>query len=123
MTSYQTQKEENRKLNNVERSENKPIIESLPLVAKIEVTTRCNLKCVMCRHSSDKWKVKDFDRTLFDKLEVIFPTLLSVYLYGIGEVLTYPHAMELFRQLLSYGINVGFLTNAFFIASDGAINA
>ena len=108
-------REKNKLLNFKERKENLPIINSFPLVAKIEVTNRCNLSCIMCRDQNDSRKLKNLDVNIFHKLEPVFPYLLSAYLYGVGEVLTYPHASELFHSLLKYEINVGFITNGVLI--------
>ena len=118
VSSLQNIKTENKKRNFEERASHLPIIQSLPLVAKIEVTNRCNLQCIMCRQETWKQSIKDLDFNLFKELEVIFPTLLSAYLYGIGEVLTYPYTMEMFDYLLSFEINVGILTNGILINNE-----
>lgn len=113
--SLRVLKEENKARNFRERKDNQPIIESLPLVAKIEVTNRCNLRCIMCRDKNDSRLIKDLDFSHFIKLQPLFPTLLSAYLYGIGEALTYPYVLDMFEMLLEYNVNVGIITNGILI--------
>jgi radical SAM protein with 4Fe4S-binding SPASM domain len=113
-------KEENKTLNHSERAQALAVIKSLPLVAKIEVTNRCNLRCIMCRNDHETRGFKDLDPALFDKLRPIFPGLLSAYLYGIGEVLTYPYLDPMIDELLSYGIRVGIITNGMLITDEMA---
>ncbi len=115
VSSFKEIKEKNKKKNFIEREANLPVIQSFPLVAKIEVTNRCNLSCIMCRQGKREEKVNELDFNVFKKLKEIFPTLLSAYLYGIGEVLTYPSFMELVDYLLSFEVNVGLLTNGILI--------
>jgi radical SAM protein with 4Fe4S-binding SPASM domain len=117
---YLSRKEENKKLNFDERALEATVITSLPLVAKIEVTNRCNLQCIMCRDGSRHTESKDLAVQTFMKLEPLFPTLLSAYLYGIGEVLTYPHLPEMIETLLGYDVNVGLITNGTLIRENMA---
>jgi len=118
--ALQERKRINKAKNYAERALHSPCIESLPLVAKIEVTNRCNLHCIMCREQQHHEAIRDLDLDVFQKLEPIFPTLLSAYLYGIGEVLTYPHVMEMFDMLHHYAVNVGLITNGLLIKPDMA---
>ena len=117
ISSLQDIKAENRKKNSEERALHLPIIQSFPLVAKIEVTNRCNLQCIMCRQEARIQEIKTLDFNLFKKLDPLFTSLLSAYLYGIGEVLTYPYVMDMFDYLLSFEINVGLLTNGILISN------
>jgi radical SAM protein with 4Fe4S-binding SPASM domain len=113
--TYSRIKADNKALNHAERATNSPVIQSLPLVAKIEVTNRCNLRCIMCRDEHDTRVIQELDPAVFARLKRIFPTLLSVYLYGIGEVLTYRHLDRLIDQLLAFDIDVGLITNGMLI--------
>lgn len=115
ISEYAQLKADNQALNSSEREKDLPIIRSLPLVAKIEVTNRCNLRCIMCREEHDRRTIQDLDLRVFDRLRDLFPTLLAAYLYGIGEVLTYPHVESLIDQLLAYDINVGLISNGILI--------
>jgi len=115
-----TVRENNRELNYQERTNSALVIESYPLVAKIEVTTRCNLRCTMCsvsyREKGDNGQHLDFD--LFLKLKPMFPYLISTYLYGIGEPLLHPRIMDMFHLLSESGVNVGFITNGTLITEE-----
>jgi len=69
----------------------------------------------MCRDGSRHSDIKDLDREVFKKLTSLFPTLLSAYLYGIGEVLTYPHLPDMMDTLFEYDVNVGLISNGLLI--------
>ncbi len=112
-------RERNKRLNHKERGLSLLKIDSLPLVAKIEVTNNCNFNCIMCGRKRGA-KVEELDFEIFMKLKPLFPTLLSVYLYGIGEVLTYARLDDMISVLLSYGVNVGIITNGSLITDEKA---
>lgn len=56
-----------------------------PKYIEVEVSTRCNLKCVMCEHTY--WKEPAVDMTLSQFKNIIdqFPGLVWIGLTGIGE--------------------------------------
>lgn len=111
-------REQNKKRNHKEREEGVETIESFPLVAKIEVTTRCNLACSMCAMTFAHEQREDLSFERFMKLEPVFPYLLSAYLYGIGEPLLHPRIMDMFSVLRGHGVNVGIITNGLLMTRD-----
>jgi radical SAM protein with 4Fe4S-binding SPASM domain len=65
----------------------------LPTLAVIEISSRCNLSCVMCPRSLGKSPTGgsgDISLEAFDRLESLFPHLDDIVLSWIGEPLLHP---------------------------------
>lgn len=58
-----------------------------PLLIAMAITSRCNLRCVMCEHSMMKVEKKDFDLSLVDRMGDFFATAPMVDLTGLGDPL------------------------------------
>ena len=58
-----------------------------PAQIVMAVTSRCNLRCVMCEHSMMKVEKKDFDLNLVDRMGDFLATAPMVDLTGLGEPL------------------------------------
>jgi MoaA/NifB/PqqE/SkfB family radical SAM enzyme len=58
-----------------------------PALVAMAITSRCNLKCVMCEHSMMKVEKKDFDLSLVDRMGDFLATALMVDLTGLGDPL------------------------------------
>ncbi|MGC8976234.1 MAG: radical SAM protein, partial [Candidatus Ratteibacteria bacterium] len=56
-----------------------------PVFIEIEVTTRCNLKCIICEHTYWNEPVRDMSFEEFKKIVDQFPYLCWIGLTGIGE--------------------------------------
>lgn len=80
-------------------------LSGLPLEAFIEVSARCNLRCLMCAIGYDDHYQVEQDRPsllsseLFAELWPLFPTLLRVDFCGLGEPLLNAHLTEYMRDL------------------------
>lgn len=68
-----------------------------PKGIQVEVTNRCNFKCVYCLRNFWNIKIQDMPFALFKKLSNSFNGMERVVLYGLGEPLTHPDFMELAR--------------------------
>jgi MoaA/NifB/PqqE/SkfB family radical SAM enzyme len=88
-----------------------------PLEAFLEVSARCNLRCVMCainvdrRYRSDSGRPAILEPALFATLRPAFPALLRAYLFGLGEPLLNPHLTAYAGSLAAAGAEVWFNTN------------
>ena len=78
---------------------------------QIEVTTRCNLRCVMCEHTYWRQKPKSMSLENFKKAITSLPNLINVDITGIGETLLYEHFIEAIRFLREHNIFISFTTN------------
>ncbi|MCX8189013.1 MAG: radical SAM protein [Nitrososphaeria archaeon] len=69
----------------------------LPRGIQVEVTNRCNFKCVYCLRNFWNIKIQDMPLALFKKLSNSFSEMETVVLYGLGEPLTHPDFVEMVR--------------------------
>lgn len=99
----------------------KAVVSSLPLEIGIEVTNRCNLKCLMCAREEMTRPIGDMS---FDLLKKILDEVKSyaelVYLHGDGEPFLYSQLFESIRYAKNNKLNVGMSTNAVFLNRDNA---
>ncbi|GEM_PF-2628735 len=58
-----------------------------PKMVSMTVTSRCNLRCVMCYHAITKVKKEDFEDAYLDKLKPNFEHASTIDLTGLGEPL------------------------------------
>ncbi|MCB4791742.1 MAG: radical SAM protein [Elusimicrobia bacterium] len=88
----------NKILNTIELLERRTVLRSKPLQASLHLTTKCNLKCIMC----DFYQY-DFDITekTAEEIMELFPYLESIEWLG-GEVFFSKHFERLFNSSLSY---------------------
>ncbi|MBW1972484.1 MAG: hypothetical protein DRG20_00015 [Deltaproteobacteria bacterium] len=94
-------------------------IRELPNCVILEITNRCNLKCIMCHFHSEQVKRKRaqgfMEKTLWQKILDEIGTWekeVNVETFGVGEPLLHPDLIE----IIKYGkkkpnIKIGFLTN------------
>ncbi len=75
---------------------------------QVEVTTRCQLRCVMCPKAHFKWRNIDMDLELFKKLPLA--KFKYVHLQGWGEPLLNPRIAEMI-EIAKRRCKVGLTTN------------
>jgi len=89
-----------------------------PIEAVFEVAARCNLACRMCainfdaRYRPASGRPPFFEPDLFERLRPLFPSLLRVSLFGLGEPTLNRHLVDYVRELSAAGVEVAFNTNA-----------
>lgn len=86
----------------------------LPKGLQVEVTNKCNFRCVYCLRNFWNIKVRDMPLASFKKLSSSFNEMEKVVLYGLGEPLTHPNFMEmvqLARTSLKKDSEISFSTN------------
>lgn len=103
----------NRLLNTLEMRNRSLVMQSKPFSVQLEVTTKCNLACIMC--ARDKYHGRGANLPN-DVLELFFqqilPTTQDVIVSSFGEPLLYPRIGELFGQIdPESGLELGFFTN------------
>ncbi len=84
----------NKILNEIEISQRKTVLESKPTGLWITLTTRCNLRCIMCEVWKQSW---DLPRKTVKEIAEYFPYLETLYWQG-GEVFLSEHFAELFEK-------------------------
>ncbi|MCK4781643.1 SPASM domain-containing protein [Candidatus Parcubacteria bacterium] len=91
-----------------------------PPYLEVEITTMCNLKCIMCEHTY--WKEPDRDMSFeqFKKIVDQFPKLKWIGLTGIGESFLNKDFMKMLRYVKSKNIFVELYDNFYFLDSKAA---
>jgi MoaA/NifB/PqqE/SkfB family radical SAM enzyme len=80
---------------------------------QLEVTTRCNLKCVMCPVTvlADHWPARDMSWETFERIAQAFERVKWVHLQGWGEPLLHRRLFDMIERAKRAGCKVGFTTN------------
>lgn len=85
----------------------------MPIEASIEITSRCNLNCIMCPRKAINRPIKDMDYSLFKKaINQLAPSVELVYLHGLGEPLLNKNLFKMIGYAKKKGLRVGISTNA-----------
>ncbi len=103
---------------NLALTRNDTDIYHFPLLAYIETSQKCNLKCIMCPGHSFKESVNSklgdygiLTLETFNRLLPFLPYLNRCILSGDGEPLLNPDLMEIIKKVKDFGISTGFITN------------
>lgn len=80
---------------------------------QIEVTSRCNIQCVMCPVTvlADRWPRRDMRWETFEAIAAAFEHTDWVYLQGWGEPLLHRRIFDMIARAKASGCRVGFTTN------------
>lgn len=80
---------------------------------QIEVTSRCNLKCVMCPVAAlgERWEARDLPWETFERVAEAFGRVKWVHLQGWGEPLLHRRFFDMAARAKAAGCRVGFTTN------------
>jgi MoaA/NifB/PqqE/SkfB family radical SAM enzyme len=80
---------------------------------QIEVTSRCNIQCVMCPVTvlAEHWPARDMPWETFERIADAFDRTRWVYLQGWGEPLLHRRIFDMIRRAKRAGCRVGFTTN------------
>jgi radical SAM protein with 4Fe4S-binding SPASM domain len=88
---------------------------SKPILVYAEASTRCNLRCFMCRLSfpeTTRRVRQHMTLETFAKLEPLLEPESRLSLFGLGEPLMNPHFVEMMRIAKERGVFVGLNSNA-----------
>ncbi len=99
-------------------------VPATPVVAFLEVSNVCNIRCRMCATTFDPRFQKGSDYTglmdisILDRLEPILPGLWRAYLMGNGEPLINPKFMKFAKRLKKQDVEIQFNTNGMLLTKD-----
>jgi len=91
-----------------------------PMMLFVEVTTRCNLHCVMCPRAFVRREERDMPFVEFQRILAQFPHPAWVAPQGIGEPLFHPDLDRIIRHSVDRGAEVTFNTNATILTAHAA---
>lgn len=86
-----------------------------PSYIEIEVTTRCNIKCIICEHTYWNEESRDMSFESFKKVVDQFPKLKWIGLTGIGESFINKDFMKMLRYVKSKSIYAELYDSFYFI--------
>lgn len=95
--------------NLAERSMGRNTLRSMPITVQVEVTSRCNLNCMMCSRSSTPFKGQDMQDDVLDAVVDLARKSREMVLFGYGEPLicsAFDRVIQLARSA-----RVSFVTN------------
>lgn len=90
----------------------------------LELTTRCNLRCLMCAINQDPRIQKggewygDLSLDAFDNLSKVMSKIKRIDLNGHGESLLSPHFLPVLEKVKQHGAYVGITTNALLMGKE-----
>jgi radical SAM protein with 4Fe4S-binding SPASM domain len=112
----------NELLNYRERLQRRVVLRSRPIWAQIDLSSRCNLRCIMCSREDQFGRGADMSDSIFDKLtKELFPYITHVAFGGIGEPFLYPRIDRVLKLIGDYKYRHSeFVTNATFLTREVA---
>lgn len=92
-----------------------PHVDAEPILANIEITTRCELRCKYCARSWLDKKGSDMPIDRFVRILEMLPHAYRITLVGLGEPLLHPEVIEFVAEASGRGRRVALVTNALHI--------
>jgi len=89
-----------------------PVVKNEPVMANIEITTRCNLRCRYCARSIYSRQANNMPKELFSSILDMLPHAYRITLVGLGEPLLHPHIADFVAEASCRGRRVAVVTNA-----------
>ncbi len=107
-------------LNHIEEAAGSTVLQSMPFIAHINLTSRCNLRCIMCfqSHNEDMERVHMPQELLEDISEYLFPYLKTIKMDASGEALLYPSFKTILDLCDRYGNELQITTNGTLLTKD-----
>ncbi len=97
------------------------LLAPFPSFIEVEVTTRCNLKCIICERTYWDESNRDMSFEEFKSIIEQFPNLKWIGLTGIGESFVNKDFMKMLRYIKSKQILIE-LYDTFYFIDDGKAN-
>lgn len=97
-----------------------PSVINDPVIANIEITTYCNLKCQFCARARLKKHNKHMPFDLFRNILALLPNTYKIVLVGLGETLLHPQLVDFIKYAKSLNRKVGLVTNAMLLKPESS---
>lgn len=112
-TNMAKTQQNNSEVNHIEYIAGKTFLKSYPRRIVIELTNRCNFRCIMCGREASVFQTCDLPMSVIRYFESCFPYVEEVTLHGWGEGTLHPKFIEILKLLNSYPfLRKYFVTNA-----------
>lgn len=96
----------------------------LPIYVQVESTTKCNLKCKLCRRTNDVNSDMPLQlfKSIIDQLKNSNFVLRRLDLTGLGEPLFHPNLVNMIKYATDYGFKVSLTSNFTLINKENSLD-
>jgi MoaA/NifB/PqqE/SkfB family radical SAM enzyme len=107
-------------LNRIEEESGFTVLQSMPFLAHINLTSKCNLRCIMCfqAHNRDMERLHMSQEVLGDISSYLFPYLKTIKMDASGEALLYPDFKTILDLCDKYENELQLTTNGTLLTED-----
>ncbi len=100
------------------KSKKKLIVRNKPIIAQIEPTSHCNLKCEMCIREKIDVPIGTMTFKDFEKILEELDSLSKIHLSGQGEPLLNKELFDMIKYANNRGITIFFTTNGTMLTKE-----
>ena len=101
-TKLNERQQKNSMLSEREMREGKTILESYPRRVVLELTNRCDLRCIMCARAFSKFTPTTLRFSILDKIDDFLSNAEEVTLFGWGESTINPNFTKIIERVSTY---------------------
>jgi MoaA/NifB/PqqE/SkfB family radical SAM enzyme len=112
-----------RTLEALSRERQDAAIHHKPLLLHLEITSRCNLRCLKCGHATDppgtpRIMPRNLPYPVIETFDDYFAAAVRVHTFGYGEMFLYNRLKKLVERLKHYGCMVDGITNGVLVDQE-----
>ncbi len=94
-----------------------------PILLHLEITSRCNLRCLKCGHATDdpdspRIQPRHLSYAIIESFDEYFASCARVHTFGFGEMFLYGKLRRLVERLKFFGCEVDGITNGTLVGRD-----
>jgi MoaA/NifB/PqqE/SkfB family radical SAM enzyme len=94
-----------------------------PMILHLEITSRCNLRCLKCGHATDppgtpRTTPRNLPYSVIETLDEYFAAAVQVHTFGYGEMFLYNKLKRLVERLKGHGCSVDGITNGVLVDKE-----
>ena len=98
-------------------------VSNRPLLLHLEITSRCNLRCLKCGHATDppgtpRIAPRHLPYRIIETFDEYFAAAVRVHTFGYGEMFLYAKLRQLVERLKYHGCIVDGITNGVLVGKD-----
>lgn len=98
-------------------------VSNRPLQLHLEITSRCNLRCLKCGHATDppgtpRIAPRHLAYRIIETFDEYFASAVRVHTFGYGEMFLYSKLRQLVERLKHHGCVVDGITNGVLVGKD-----
>ena len=125
MDAYLARKQANfrRVMASLGKAEGTMKTDTQPVVLHLEITSRCNLRCLKCGHATEppdspRIQPRHLSYAIVESFDEYFASCARVHTFGLGEMFLYGKLRRLVERLKHFGCFVDGITNGMLVGHD-----